>query len=65
MKSAAHVKKISHSISIMMFYSIKEKKPIKVKESDVSYRMTSNGRRQAVANLSDGQILYKFVKSQK
>jgi hypothetical protein len=45
----------------MKFYSIREKKPVMVPKSAVSYRMTSNGRRQAVADYK-GEKLYKFVK---
>jgi hypothetical protein len=45
----------------MKFYSIKSKKPVDVPESQVTYRTTKNGRRQAVAEF-EGQKLYKFVK---
>ena len=45
----------------MKFYSIKSKKPVEVPESQITYRMTKNGRRQAVADF-EGQKLYKFVK---
>lgn len=45
----------------MKFYSIKEGRPVEVPKSKVSYRMTSNGRRQAVADYN-GTKLYKFVK---
>jgi hypothetical protein len=45
----------------MKFYSIREKKPVMVPTKDITYRMTSNGRRQAVADYK-GEKLYKFVK---
>jgi hypothetical protein len=45
----------------MKFYSIKQGKAIMVPKSSVTYRMTSNGRRQAVADFK-GEKLYKFVK---
>jgi hypothetical protein len=45
----------------MKFYSIKQGKAIMVPKSSVTYRMTSNGRRQAVGT-HKGEKLYKFVK---
>ena len=45
----------------MKFYSIKQKKAIIVPESNVTYRMTKNKRKQAVADF-EGERLYKFVK---
>ena len=44
----------------MKFYSIKQKKPVEVPESDVTYRTTKNKRKQAVGKLG-GETLYKFV----
>ncbi len=46
----------------MKFYCIQERRPVNVPEKDVKYRMTKNGRRQAVANYN-GIKLYKFVKN--
>lgn len=45
----------------MKFYSIRDKKPVQVPKSAITYRTTANGRKQAVANY-EGQKLYKFVK---
>ena len=46
----------------MKFYSISMKKPVEVPESEVEYRMTKNGRRQAMARDPMGKMMYKFVK---
>jgi hypothetical protein len=45
----------------MKFYSIKSKKPVEVPMSNVTYKMTRNGRKLAVGK-AGGETLYKFVK---
>jgi hypothetical protein len=45
----------------MKFYSIRQKKPVTIPESKVTYRTTKNGRKQATAVL-EGEKLFKFVK---
>jgi hypothetical protein len=44
----------------MKFYSIRQKKPVEVPESAVTYRTTKNKRKMAVGKLG-GETLYKFV----
>lgn len=45
----------------MKFYSIRQKKPIEVPESNINYKTTKNGRKLAVGEYQ-GESLYKFVK---
>lgn len=49
----------------MKFYDLVEKKHVEVKENDIEYKKTSNGKSQAVATLKNGRKLYKFVKGEK
>lgn len=45
----------------MDFYSLKQRKTVKVPEKDITYRTLKNGIKQAVATFK-GEKLYKFVK---
>lgn len=46
----------------MKFYSIKQKRPVDVPSSSITYRTTKNGRKMAVGKLGK-ETLYKFVKN--
>jgi hypothetical protein len=49
----------------MKFYCVRCRKSFDIPESEVDYRMTKNGRRQAVAKCpSCGGMMYKFVKAE-
>jgi hypothetical protein len=45
----------------MRFYSVSDKKFVDVPDKDVSFKMTKNNRKMAMA-MKDGRKLVKFVK---
>lgn len=48
----------------MKFYCVRCRKSYDIPEKDVEYRMTRNGRKQAVAKCPGcGGMMYRFVKA--
>jgi hypothetical protein len=45
----------------MMFYDVKERRKVEVKESAIKMEADKRGRKRAVATLPDGRKLYRYV----